>query len=222
VVSTDIWLSLKHIHNKLIASSTVSFDGLADFLSIDFINSVYGKISLLGYSEVLSANFLKNLTTACYIDKSESWSKLAQLMFASIPYKYLESCLLNIVVNSNNSQDVFKLIGSLALTNNNFKYLLCDKFLFMKIFNKENSIQNLIGYLCCSDKSRQLYYEVFSKLLSVWSTQTSIINTSYEQHLYLTKCIIVCLAFSEETDKTILSQGYDPALASKASLFVFY
>ena len=178
-------------------------------MSINFINNVYGKISLLGYSEVVSANFLKNLTTACYIDTSENWSKLAQLMFTSIPYKYLESCLLNIIVNSNNYQDVSKLIGSLALTNHNFKYLLFDKFLFMKIFSRENSIQNLIGHLCYSDKSRQLYYEVFGKLLSAWSTQTSITNTSYEQHLYLTKCIIVCLAFSDEEDRTILSQGYD-------------
>ncbi len=208
-MSTDIWLSLQHIYNQLVRTSNVSFDNLADYLSIEFINSIYGKISILGYSEVLSVNFFKNLTKACYIDATENWTKLARHMLASIPYKYLESILLKIITNSNNYQDVYKLIGTLALTNNNFKYFMFDKFLFMKILSKENSIQNLIGYLCYSDKSRQLYYEVFEKLLNAWSTQTSIINTSYEQHLYLTKCIIVCLAFSEKEERTTLSQGYN-------------
>lgn len=93
------------------------------------------------------------------------------------------------------------------MTNSNFQYFLFDKLLFLKTINKEGLIQNLIGYLCDSDSRRPLYYEVFRKLLNAWSTQTSIINTSYEQHLYLTKCILVCLAFSENKDKSILFQG---------------
>ena len=42
--------------------------------------------------------------------------------------------------------------------------------------------------------------------MNTWSQQTSIKNTSYDQHLYLTKCIIVCHSFWNETDKNVLAE----------------
>ena len=50
--------------------------------------------------------------------------------------------------------------------------------------------------------------KVFKKLLNEWSNQDSIINTSYEQHLYLTKSIIVCLSFFKSDQvKSALTEG---------------
>ena len=175
----------------------------------------------------MTSVFLENLTSSCLRDSTGNWTKLSQFFFGSIPYKYLESCLLNVIKSSSSYRDVFVLLGDLVLQNTNYQYLLFDKFLFVKILNNENSIQNLIGYLCSFESDRELYYEVwvfdnfnrfnltifllnlkvFRKLLNAWSTQTSIVNTSYDQHLYLTKCIIICLAFSDTGDKAILSTG---------------
>ena len=75
----------------------------------------------------------------------------------------------------------------------------------MKI--KENAIQNVIGYLHESKTRRNLYYELFKKLLDAWSTKASIVNTSHEQHLYLTKCIVVCVSFMDESDRSNLANG---------------
>ena len=133
---------------------------------------------------------------------------MSKFFFESIQYKYLESCLLNLIRGTSCYQELSLLIGDLPLKNTNFNYFLFDKFLFLKTLSKETAIQNLIGYLCDSDTRRPLYYEVFRKLLNAWSTKTSIVNTSHEQHLYLTKCSLVCLAFSENKDKSILFQGW--------------
>lgn len=48
-VATDLWLCLKFSHDKVVQSS-IGFDKLANCMSIEFFNSVFGKISLLGYS----------------------------------------------------------------------------------------------------------------------------------------------------------------------------
>lgn len=73
------------------------------------------------------------------------------------------------------------------------------------ILFKEKAIQNLIGYLYESPAGRSMYYELFRKLLNAWSTKASLINTPYEQHLYLTKCIIVCVSFMDDKDKDELA-----------------
>jgi len=49
--------------------------------------------------------------------------------------------------------------------------------------------------------------KLFKNLLNTWSNQTSIINTSFEQHFYLTKCIIVSESFMEEKDRDVLADG---------------
>lgn len=64
-----------------------------------------------------------------------------------------------------------------------------------------------------------LYYETFKELLNVWSNQASIKNTSYEQHFYLTKCIIVCSSFFEAKDKDIIGPGLKN-LFKKKILFI--
>jgi telomere length regulation protein len=59
----------------------------------------------------------------------------------------------------------------------------------------------LIGYI---HNHKKLYHEIFNNLLNTWSNQASIVNTSYEQHLYLTKCILVCISYMQDEDKNEL------------------
>jgi hypothetical protein len=68
----------------------------------------------------------------------------------------------------------------------------------------------MIGYLYDSATRRHLFFGLFADLIRTWATQQSIANTSYEQHLYITKTIIVCLSFvsaGNDTDKARLSNG---------------
>ncbi len=91
-------------------------------------------------------------------------------------------------------------------------------------FPKEKFIRNLIGYLCDSASRKTLYFDLFRDLVCTWSTQQSIANTPIEQHLYLTKMIIVCLSFADDDDKARISNGtfswFYPT-TSISSLFLF-
>ena len=68
-------------------------------------------------------------------------------------------------------------------------------------------IQNIIGYLNDSSSRKPLYQNLFQDLVNVWSNQASITNTSYEQHFYISKCIVVCSAFFDAKDKEIISSS---------------
>ena len=46
-ISTDLWLSLMHVHTKV---KELSLFGDLKQLSIDFLINMFGKISFLGYS----------------------------------------------------------------------------------------------------------------------------------------------------------------------------
>lgn len=74
---------------------------------------------------------------------------------------------------------------------------------------QDKPIQNVIGYLHESPTTtrRVLFYELLRKLLNAWSTKASIVNTSHEQHLYLTKCILVCVSFMDPSDKEPMASG---------------
>ncbi len=75
---------------------------------------------------------------------------------------------------------------------------------------KDIYIQNLIGFVhetAIVNGKKQLYYDIFKSLFNTWSNQTSIMNTSYEQHLYLTKCILVCISYMQNEDKDTLADG---------------
>lgn len=65
----------------------------------------------------------------------------------------------------------------------------------------------MIGYLHESLTRRILYLELFKKLLNAWSTKASIVNTSHEQHLYLTKCILICVSYMDANDKDPMANG---------------
>lgn len=65
---------------------------------IRLIASLYGKISFLGFSQLLFENFTKNLLILSH--KQNEWRSISKRLYENIPYKYLESCLLSLLKNS--------------------------------------------------------------------------------------------------------------------------
>jgi hypothetical protein len=190
----DIWLTLKHL----------MINHRNDYKNITFISTLMGKISFLGYSQLFSKYILKNLIINCY--NCTEWTEMSKQLFNSLPYNYLESCLINVLTISTCSKDVSMVLNNLVITNKDIKYILVDKFLFLRTLSNVKIIQNLIGYFYdCQQRRDEIYYKVFSKLLNTWSNQTSIQNTPYEQHLYLTRSIIICISFMNDKDKEMLS-----------------
>lgn len=62
---------------------------------IELVALVFGKITFLGYRELMGNYFLKQLIPLCY--QSPEWQLVGQKLFSSIEYKYADSCLINLI-----------------------------------------------------------------------------------------------------------------------------
>ena len=50
-------------------------------------------------------------------------------------------------------------------------------------------------------------FQALHNVIDVWGDASVLKHTSYEKHLYLSKAILVCLAFVEDEDKAKLKTG---------------
>lgn len=66
--------------------------------AIRLISTLYGKISFIGYGQLLFENLTKNLLILSY--KQNEWKSISKNLFENVPYKYLESCLFSLIRKS--------------------------------------------------------------------------------------------------------------------------
>ncbi|CAF0943963.1 unnamed protein product [Brachionus calyciflorus] len=85
ILTTDLYMCLKTLNEKL----------LNNLEGIQFLSTVYGKISFNGYSEILFDKLIKNLLILCY--NNEIWKAFSRKFFEFMPYKYLEASLLSLI-----------------------------------------------------------------------------------------------------------------------------
>ena len=52
-----------------------------------------------------------------------------------------------------------------------------------------------------------VFYQVVRTLLEVWGDSSALKHTPPEQHLYLSRALMVCVAFMGEADKKELKEG---------------
>ncbi|KAL5018489.1 hypothetical protein ScPMuIL_004211 [Solemya velum] len=95
-----------------------------------------------------------------------------------------------------------KLLGDCVLTKPKVHFLLCTKLLLLHFSDQIQLLQNIIGYLSTSHTRRHLFIQVLKELLSVWSDSSGVRHRSYEQHLYISRAIFVCLAFLNTSEKS--------------------
>lgn len=86
IVIADLYLFLKQ-----------NFSGMNEN-SIRLIGNLYGKISFLGFSQLMFENLTKNLLILSH--KQNQWKLMTKRLYENIPYKYLESCLSSLFRNS--------------------------------------------------------------------------------------------------------------------------
>lgn len=94
------------------------------------------------------------------------------------------------------SVNISGMLGNCILQSS-WRYSLCKKIPFLVFHSDDNIIINLVKYLGnLSDKS--ILSSVLSDLLRVWSDKSSINHVSYEQHLYITKIILLSVTILSE------------------------
>lgn len=108
------------------------------------------------------------------------------------------------------------LLGKELVKNPDWKYVICTKLPLLSFIEKnhENFVTNLVAYLGCVSHSELV--RLFSNLVEIWSSKSSLSRTSVEHHVLISKfivCIVNCLKqiglseFEKNTIKTYVYRG---------------
>lgn len=77
-----------------------------------------------------------------------------------------------------------------GVRNPRWRYCLCDALFFKSYHEEDRVLINLVAYISATDMGR--LQEVLEGLLNVWSDKSALYRTSFEQHLYISKAIVLC------------------------------
>ncbi|XP_070581383.1 telomere length regulation protein TEL2 homolog isoform X2 [Ptychodera flava] len=163
---------------------------------ISFISQLLGKICIQGYTDtymgILLPRFIQ-LTQDDFI-----WQRLCCNIITRVPEIYLDCLMEYLLQNLPWYGTVSKLIGDSVLTNQKLTYIMTQKCLLLRHYQKELILHNIIGYLAHSTSRHGLFIETLKMLFDVWSDSSALKHTSYEQHLYITKAILIALGHVNE------------------------
>lgn len=101
-----------------------------------------------------------------------------------------------------------------TITSPNWRYMLLKKIPFLSFTSNDIVIENLIHYLAVTAKD-QLLEGLLKELLVIWSNKTCILESSFEQHFYLTKLMLLSIKYLF----TIKNPGQNYIQSIKHSVF---
>ena len=172
--------------------------------SVQFLSQLFGRLCLTGHADSVWSAFLPSVMPL--LRQDYVWCRVCERLVTGVPDRCMESTVLALLKHSSHHSIVSKLLGHSVLNNAKLQYLLTNKLLLLRHFNKDIILQNILGYLSLSPVTRHLLNKVWLTLLDVWGDSSAVKHTSYEQHLYITKALLVCLAFLTDEARMELRQ----------------
>lgn len=150
---------------------------------------------LAGFASKIISHFeCSNQQLPKVINVFEIWSSkykydLVSELFSSLEGSCINKVAFSVLTEVNNPKNM-SLLGNCLTENARWKYCLCDYMIFKTYFTKEADkiLTNLISYLKTYPDA---LIEVVQGLLSVWSDKSALTRTPFEQHLYISKALIV-------------------------------
>lgn len=173
---------------------------------------------------VLLSKLIINYKTDSYLKNIfeilDSWCRQRDILFSQtvqniifkLDQKSLEYVAVCILRNCS-ELSVFRFLNCCVLKSEHWKYVLCQKIPFLMFFNDDKLLVNLIAYLGNVHKcfqtdenlteSNSILTDLLIRLISIWSDKFSLVHTPQEQHLYLTKLIVLSVKFISENKKEL-------------------
>lgn len=127
-------------------------------------------------------NFIQLITIWC--NKRPEFDLLIQRIFRDIDQRSVDPFALLILQSSD---QVTKLIGPAILERQSWHYVLCRKFPFLCFDSNDRLISNLVKHLGDLDQLETILKE----LVKIWSDRSALKHTLFQQHLYISKLIIL-------------------------------
>ncbi|XP_064625964.1 telomere length regulation protein TEL2 homolog isoform X2 [Lineus longissimus] len=189
LVAEDLLITLKHVHSNLESRKDCS---------LQFLSQLFGRLCLSGFSDLLWTTLLPQF---CLLTKNNfTWCRICERLVTKVPDRCVESTIVPVFKRSSWHGSVSRLLGDSILQNKHIEFIVTKKLLLHRHFEQDVVLQNIIGYLTGSMLRRPLLMKVLKILLEVWGDTSALKHTSYEQHAYISRAILVCLAFISQTE----------------------
>lgn len=164
-----------------------------------------------------SAGLLKLIDlTSIWCDSDKTPIKLFQNILLDLDHQAISvfSILLLLNIPFDKDAKIYKVLGPDLIGNKDWFYHLTSKIPFANFFSdNDNLIKNLILYLQLSEQKNnkcKVLYNLIKSLLEIWSSETSCKQTSFNQHLYITKLLL----FAVKLESNITSLRKDITLTT--------
>ncbi|CAH1794474.1 unnamed protein product [Owenia fusiformis] len=167
--------------------------------SMEFLSLLLGKLGLHGHADIVWTVMMPTiykLTSHDFV-----WCRVCEKLVTGVPDRCKESIVTSLLKTAPWYGVINKLLGDTVLTNQKLLFLLTNKLLLVRAFKQEQLLKNIIGYLATSSSRRHIYVKTMMTLLDVWGDSSALKHTSYDQHLYISQAIMVCLAFVSTKEK---------------------
>eukprot|EP00794_Sanderia_malayensis_P008961 gene8961-9917_t len=123
--------------------------------------------------------------------------RICSKLFSSVKDSHLEAVLEPLLKKCIKYNFLFSLFGDIASNENQkLRFLMTHKFLLHRFYEKDQIPLSIIGYLAESRvESKRILIETLHKLLDVWGNSNALKHRSYDQHVYISKCILLSIGF---------------------------
>lgn len=166
--------------------------------SLQFVSQLFRNICYSGFADELWNEILPEFLK--YVKTDFIWRRICKRLVVSGSDRGIESVLIPLLAKLPWYGLVEIFLGDAVIEVPKVKYLLCTKVLLHRFFEKNLLLQNILGYLASSPNRRSLFIQVFKTLINVWGDASALRHTSYEQHHYISRAIVICAGFITEKD----------------------
>ncbi|XP_055528775.1 telomere length regulation protein TEL2 homolog [Wyeomyia smithii] len=88
-----------------------------------------------------------------------------------------------------------------SLVGGDWRYVLCQKIPLFSCYSEDDLVDNLmylLARLSDHEHSASMLVDLTQELITVWSSKSAIQKTSFEQHLYLSKLLLLAIAYRHQ------------------------
>ncbi|XP_039296301.1 uncharacterized protein LOC111059024 [Nilaparvata lugens] len=188
-----------HVINCIIYSAKIR-SHLGEPLELDKVSKLLGKI-LVSYSKTpASIKFFEVMDKLC-CSNCEGFSESIEEVMSLLDSSCVELAAVNLLAHCSSSSIV--VILNRVLQSEHWSHVLLRKIPFLTFSHEDKLIRNLVHYLsyvqCAhsaeNSKLSRVLVDLATQLVDIWADKSALLHTPLEQHVYITKIIIMSVRF---------------------------
>ncbi|XP_074821886.1 telomere length regulation protein TEL2 homolog isoform X2 [Natator depressus] len=166
--------------------------------SISFVSQVLGKVCVHGRQKEILNMLVPRLMDLTKVDCI--WQRMCWRLVECVPDRWMEAVVCGFVQKAPGADVLSRLLGNLVLKNKKAQFVVTQKLLLLQYSYATAMLQNLLGYLALDSLRRSLLIKVLKELLETWGSSSAVKHSPFEQQLYVSKAILICLSHLKEPE----------------------